>query len=319
MSDWLIETEALCRSFGKGKKALNELNLRLPRGGVHAIVGANGAGKSTLFRILLGFMAPSSGSARVLGVDSQALGPAERARIGFVNEEHSLPGWMGVEQLIRMQRRLYAAPGIARWQEAMLEEVLGHFNVELHQRVSELSRGERAGLSLALALAQQPELLILDEPTLGLDVVSKRAFLEALLFSGQQGGATIVYCSHQMEEVERIADQLVVLERGELRHQSSPDDFCQRVRLWQIEFPFNAPDLRGLPGYLQSQVLDGITHLLLLDQDEATVAAALKELGARRAVSADVGLDRAVNAFLAKNHAAPRRQKNNESKEAVHA
>lgn len=307
MSDWVIETEALCRRFGKGKQALNGLSLRLPRGGVHAIVGANGAGKSTLFRILLGFMAPSSGSARVLGVDSQALGPAERARIGFVNEEHSLPGWMGVKELIHLQRRLYAAPGIARWQAGLLDEVLGHFHVELHQRVSELSRGERAGLSLALALAQQPELLILDEPTLGLDVVSKRAFLEALLFSGQQGGATIVYCSHQMEEIERIADQLVVLERGELRHQSSPEEFCERVRLWQIEFPFQAPDLRGLAGHLQSQTIDGITQLLLLDQPEAVAAAALDELGARRARSAAVGLDRAVNAFLAKNHAAPRR------------
>lgn len=319
MNDWVIETEALTRSFGKGKKALNDLNLRLPRGGVHAIVGANGAGKSTLFRILLGFMAASSGSARVLGVDSQLLGPAERARIGFVNEEHSLPGWMVVSELIAMQRKLYSAPCIARWQGEMLDEVLGHFNVELHQRVSELSRGERAGLSLALALAQQPELLILDEPTLGLDVVSKRAFLEALLFSGQQGGAAIVYCSHQMEEIERIADQLVVLERGELRHQSSPDAFCERVRLWQIEFPFNAPDLRGLPGYLQSQGLDGITHLLLLDQDETMVAAALKDLGARRAVSAAVGLDLAVNAFLAKNHAAPRRNVKAQREAPAHA
>lgn len=318
MSDWVIETEALCRTFGKGKKALNELSLRLPRGGVHAIVGANGAGKSTLFRVLLGFMAASSGQARVLGVDSRALGPAERARIGFVNEEHSLPGWMLVEELIRMQQRIYSAPGIARWQSALLDEVLGHFNVAMHQRVSELSRGERAGLSLALALAQQPELLILDEPTLGLDVVSKRAFLESLLFSGQQGGATIIYCSHQMEEIERIADQLVVLERGELRHQSSPDAFCERVRLWQIEFPFKTPDLRTLPGYLQSQAIDGITHLLMLDQDETVMAAMLDELGARRAVSSSVGLDRAVNAFLAKNHAAPRRSKQ-ETKEQAHA
>ncbi len=318
MSDWVIETEALCRSFGRGKKALSDLSLRLPRGGVHAIVGANGAGKSTLFRILLGFMAPSSGSVRVLGVDSQALGPSERARIGFVNEEHSLPGWMVVEELIRMQQRLYAAPGIGRWQAGLLDEVLGHFHVELHQRVSELSRGERAGLSLALALAQQPELLILDEPTLGLDVVSKRAFLEALLFSGQQGGATIVYCSHQMEEIERIADHLVVLERGELRHQSSPDAFCERVRLWQIEFPFKAPELRGLAGYLQSQTVDGITQLLLLDQPEDATSAALQALGARRAISAAVGLDRAINAFLAKNHAAPRRAKD-ESKESSHA
>ncbi|MDM4765494.1 ABC transporter ATP-binding protein [Pelomonas sp. SE-A7] len=304
-STWAIETESLSRRYGRGKQALNGLTLRLPRGGIHAIVGANGAGKSTLFRILLGFLSPSSGSASVLGVDCQSLGPAERARIGFVNEEHSLPAWMGVQELIAMQRRLYAAQ--QRWDEKLLEEVLGYFNVERSQRVSELSRGERAGLSLALALAQQPELLILDEPTLGLDVVSKRAFLEALLFCGQQRGATIIYCSHQMEEIERVADQLIVLERGELRHQSTPDEFCQRVRLWQLEFPVRAPDLRGLPGYLESQTLDGLTELLLFDQDHEAVLPRLEQLGVRRHASAAVGLDRAVNAVLAQRHAAPRR------------
>lgn len=301
----MIETEALSRRFDGGKWALRGLSLRVPRGGVHAFVGANGAGKSTLFRILLGFMAPSSGWARVLGCDSGALGPAERARIGFVNEEHSLPAWMRVDEVIRMQRRLYSAPGIARWREPLLAEVLGHFNVQPGQRVAELSRGERAGLNLGLALAQSPELLILDEPTLGLDVVSKRAFLEALLFTGESTGATVIYCSHQMEEVERIADRLWILERGELRHSATPDAFCERVRQWQIEFPFKAPDLRGLPGYLQSQTVDGITQLLVLDQSEEAQAMTLRTLGARRAVSSAVGLDRAINAFLSQTHAVP--------------
>jgi ABC-2 type transport system ATP-binding protein len=171
MSDFVIETRQLSKRYG-AKLALDHLDLQVPRGRIHAIVGANGAGKSTLFRILLGFLAPTAGEARILGKDSQALGPEDRGRIGFVNEEHTLPGWMRVHAVTAMQRRQYA-----RWNQDAYEEVLGHYHVLPEQKVSQLSRGERAGFNLALALAQRPELLVLDEPTLGLDVVAKRAFL----------------------------------------------------------------------------------------------------------------------------------------------
>src|SRR5688572_375435 len=111
-SDYVIETVALSKRYGR-KLALDQLDLRIPRGRIHAIVGANGAGKSTLFRILLGFLPPTSGSARILGRDSQRLTPDDRGRIGFVNEEHTLPAWIRVDAVITMQRRLYP-----RWNEA---------------------------------------------------------------------------------------------------------------------------------------------------------------------------------------------------------
>ena len=226
MNPWVIETESLTRRFGS-KTALDDLSLRVARGGVHAIVGANGAGKSTLFRILLGFMRPDAGSARVLGLPAEQLRAPDRARIGFVNEEHHLPGWMPVRELVALQRQQYAA----RWREAPLNQVLSFFQVLPQQRVSELSRGERAGLSLGLALAQGPELLLLDEPTLGLDVVAKRAFLDALMQVGLEQDCTIIYCSHLMDEIERLAEQLIVIERGRLRYQCEPEALCQRVRL----------------------------------------------------------------------------------------
>lgn len=307
MSDYVIDTEALCLRY-KGKLALNRLTLRLPRGGIHAFVGANGAGKSSLFRVLLGFEPLTSGTARVLGHDCGRLTPAVRGRIGFVNEEHTLPGWMRVRDLMRMQQRHYERAGSRRWNGARYDEVLCHFNVEPGQRVGQLSRGERAGLNLALALAQSPELLILDEPTLGLDVVAKRAFLEALLQSSIDDGSTIVYCSHQMDEIERVADKLVILERGSLRYMSDPDDFCGRVQLWVAEFPFKAPELRDLDGVLQVQQLDGLTHVVTFDQlDAAAFEARLKLLGARRVQAMPLGLDRAVNAFLSHGHAGARR------------
>ncbi|MQP75345.1 ATP-binding cassette domain-containing protein [Stenotrophomonas sp. MYb238] len=296
--DYVIETRALSRRYGR-KLALDHLDLAIPRGRIHAIVGANGAGKSTLFRILLGFMPPSAGEARILGKDSQALTPQDRSRIGFVNEEHTLPNWMRVSQVMAMQKHQYA-----RWNQQAFEGVIGHYHVLLEQKVGQLSRGERAGFNLALALAQGPELLVLDEPTLGLDVVAKRAFLESLLYSNAADDCTVIYCSHQMEEIERVADNLIILERGQLRHMSAPEEFTARVSHWVADVPFKGPDPRSVPGLLEVQRLDGLHHYLVLDQDDG-FERFLREAGARNVQSMPVSLDRAVNAFLAKNHAAP--------------
>jgi ABC-2 type transport system ATP-binding protein len=193
-SNYVIETERLDLWYGR-KQALNQLSLRIPRGRIHAIVGANGAGKSSLFRILLGIQSPSSGRATILGHDCTALSERERARIGFVNEEHSLPTWLRVGELVSMQRRLYP-----QWDEQRYRNIVDHFQVLPDQRIASISRGERAGVNLAMGLAQNPELLILDEPTLGLDVVAKRAFLEAVLSSIDVDDMTIIYCSHQLDD-----------------------------------------------------------------------------------------------------------------------
>ena len=296
--DCVIETRALSKRYGR-KLALDSLDLRIPRGRIHAIVGANGAGKSTLFRILMGFMPPTAGEARILGKDSQQLTPQDRSRIGFVNEEHTLPNWMRVSQVTAMQERQYP-----RWNQQAFDGVIGHYHVLPEQKVGQLSRGERAGFNLALALAQGPELLVLDEPTLGLDVVAKRAFLESLLYSNAADDCTVVYCSHQMEEIERVADNLIILERGQLKNMSAPEDFTSRVSHWVADVPFKGPALHTVPGLLEVQRLDGLHHYLVLDQD-AGFERFLREAGARNVQSMPVSLDRAVNAFLAKNHAAP--------------
>ncbi len=294
MTPYVIETDQLSLHYGQ-KTALDSLTLRIPRGGIHAFIGANGAGKSSLFRLLLGFEVPSSGSARILGQDSTALTPAMRARIGFVNEEHTLPEWMRVDELTRMQRKQYP-----QWNQARYDAVIRNFNVQARQKVSELSRGERAGVSLALAMGQNPELLVLDEPTLGLDMVAKRTLLESLLYTDADQEITIIYCSHQMEEIERIADNLVILERGRLRHMSEPDELCGRVQLWAAEFS-SAVDMRKVPGLLELTQIDGISHLVMLDAP-ASFDTLLGSMGARNITSAPVSLGRAVSSLLASGH-----------------
>ena len=296
--DYVIETRALSKRYGR-KLALDHLDLAIPRGRIHAIVGANGAGKSSLFRILMGFLPQTSGEARILGKDSQQLTPADRSRIGFVNEEHTLANWMRVSQVAAMQKHQYP-----RWNQQAFDGVIGHYHVLPEQKVGQLSRGERAGFNLALALAQGPELLVLDEPTLGLDVVAKRAFLESLLYSNAADDCTVIYCSHQMEEIERVADNLIILERGQLKNMSAPEEFTARVSHWVADVPFKGPELHTVPGLLEVQRLDGLHHYLVLDQD-AGFEQFLRTSGARNVQSMPVSLDRAVNAFLAKNHAAP--------------
>ena len=296
--DFVVETRKLCKHYGN-KIAIDRLDLAISGGSIHAIVGANGAGKSTLFRILLGFMPPTSGEARILGRDSRHLRPEDRQRIGFVNEEHTLPGWMTVAAVTAMQRRQYST-----WSQSAFDEVIGHYHVQATQKVAQLSRGERAGFNLALSLAQRPELLVLDEPTLGLDVVAKRAFLETLLHSNAAEGCTVIYCSHQMEEIERVADNLIIMERGALRSISAPDDFRARVSHWIADIPFRGPEARLIPGLLDEQRIDGVYHYLVLDQGEG-FADFLRARGARDIHHLPVSLDRAVNGFLSQHHAAP--------------
>ncbi|SDE47574.1 MULTISPECIES: ABC transporter ATP-binding protein [Kordiimonas] len=293
-----IQTEGLTKRYGK-KTALKDFTLAIGQGGIHAIVGSNGAGKSTLFRILLGVTTATSGIARLLGEDSRDLSPGTRGRVGYVNEEHTLPLWMKAQQITDQQRSFY--PG---WNQSIYEQVIGYFDVDPGQKISGLSRGERAGLNLSMALAQSPDVLILDEPTLGLDVVARQSFLEALMFTETEANTTIIYCSHQMEEIERVADQLIIMEKGTLQNNSSPDAFVERISYWIGDFANGLPAKGALPGFLTSRTIDGQHHILVADQGEE-FGQVLKNNGAKAVAKAPVNLERAVNAFLTKNHNTP--------------
>ena len=298
MSNYIIETKGLSMQFDS-KLALNDLNLKIEAGGIHSIVGSNGAGKSTLFKLLLGVITPSVGECYILGQNSQQLKPTDRGNIGFVNEEHTLPDWMKVAALIDMEKSFYP-----NWNDAIYQQVIGNFNVGHNQKISQLSRGERAGVNLACALAKRPKVLILDEPTLGLDVVAKQAFLESLLFTEKNGECTVIYCSHQMDEIERVADQLIVMEKGQLINSSTPEAFCQRIHYWVVDFHEIAPPSELIPGFLQQRNIEGEVHYMVIDQDHNLNDVFMK-LGANSAFQSEVSLQQAVNGFLSRNHSKP--------------
>jgi ABC-2 type transport system ATP-binding protein len=298
MSNYIIETKDLWMQFGS-KVALKNLNLTIEAGGIHSIVGSNGAGKSTLFKLLLGVNTPSYGECYILGQNSQKLRPQDRGYIGFVNEEHTLPEWMKVTTLIDMEKSFYP-----QWNDAIYKQVIGNFNVEKNQKINQLSRGERAGVNLASALAKRPKVLILDEPTLGLDVVAKQAFLESLLFTEKNEKCTVIYCSHQMDEIERVTDQLIIMEQGELISASTPESFCEKIHYWVVDYPGKAPENHLIPGFLQQRNIEGEIHYMVIDQDNSLKELFIK-LGAQSAFHSEVSLHQAVNGFLSRNHHKP--------------
>lgn len=296
MTDYIIESQGLTKCFGT-KTALYNFNLAIPRGGIHAFIGANGAGKSTFFRLLLGLESPTEGTCSVIGINSQELSPQHRGKIGYVNEEHTLPTWMTVKAVIEMQQGLYP-----KWKQSVFDKVIANFDVGREQKVSQLSRGERAGLNLSMALAQSPEVLILDEPTLGLDVVAKQAFLTALMHTEMDANCTIIYCSHQMEEVERVADNLIIVEAGEVKYMTSPDDFCQRVNYWICDFETLPVAIKDLPCVLSIKNIEDQIHIVTIDQPLEHFEAYLRANGAESVMTAPISLDKAIAAVLAQNH-----------------
>jgi len=204
MSEMVLQTEGLTKYYG-GKLALDHFTIRIPRGCICGFVGRNGSGKTTAIKLLLGFLNPTAGSSQVLGCNSQQLTPAIRQRIGYVSEGHRLIRWMTIAEIAKFQRAFF--PG--QWDIKLFWDMIEYFDLSKKQKIKYLSNGQRAQVSLALALAPNPELLIMDDPTLGLDAAIRRQFLEGMIGLIMWQGRTIFFSSHILGDVERVADRIV--------------------------------------------------------------------------------------------------------------
>lgn len=210
MTEPVIAVEALTRRFG-ATAALDGVNLSLPRGAVYGLVGANGAGKTTLIKHILGLLRAESGSVRVFGLDPVADPVAVLSRIGYLSEENDLPGWMRVDELIRYSRSFY--PG---WDDAYAEELRKTFALDPGAKVKSLSKGQKARAGLLVALAYRPELLVLDEPSSGLDPIVRRDILGAVMRTVASEGRTVLFSSHLLDEVEEVADHVTMISAGRI-------------------------------------------------------------------------------------------------------
>jgi ABC-2 type transport system ATP-binding protein len=229
-SEPVIEVTALTRRFG-AKTALDDVSITVPRGIVFGLVGANGAGKTTLIKHVLGLFKAQSGSVRVFGLDPVAEpGPVLR-RLGYVSEEHDLPGWMRVWELLRYHQAFFPT-----WDPAYAEDLRRRFELDPAARVKELSKGQRARANLLVALGHRPELLVLDEPSSGLDPIVRRDILEAIIRAIADEGRTVLFSSHLLHEVERVSDHVTMINHGKIVFSAPLDDIKEMHRCLTLRF-----------------------------------------------------------------------------------
>jgi ABC-2 type transport system ATP-binding protein len=243
----MIVTHRLTKYYDR-RPVVNALDLRVAQGSVYGLLGRNGTGKSTVIKMLLGMVHPDGGRAEVFGEDSLRLRPETRAKIAYLAEGHPLYRWMTVGEAVRFTRGFY--PG---WNGPLVEQILDHFELSPRAKIRRLSNGQRAQVSLALAVAADPELLILDDPTLGLDTVVRRDFLESLIQIIQRRGRTILFSSHILGDVERVADRIGVLVDGVLRVDCPTDYFKETLRKVVLEFDGEPPKFPATAGLVSDR------------------------------------------------------------------
>jgi ABC-2 type transport system ATP-binding protein len=239
----VIEMRDVRKNFGK-KPVLQGVDLAVPPGQTFAFLGRNGAGKTTTIRMLLGLLKPDAGQIRVLGLDPQKDPLAVRARVGYVAEDQQMFGWMRVGQLLS-----FVAPFYPTWDEKRAKELADKLELPLKTRVKHLSKGQNIRVALVLAMSHRPELVILDDPTLGLDPIMRKEFLRDLVTYFQGEGVSVFFSSHLLYEIEPVADSVVILDHGKVVRQAATDDLRAQVK--RLVGPIEtAQILSSLPGIL---------------------------------------------------------------------
>lgn len=262
----VVSVQHVSKRFRK-MQALDNVSFDIPPGTVCALLGANGAGKTTTIRTLLGLEKPDTGRCTVLGWDSQKYSREIRARVGYVAEKPSLYDWMTIEETGWFAAGFYP-PGY----QPAFEKYCRQFHLNPEQKISELSKGTRAKVALSLALSHHPELLILDEPTSGLDPLVRREFLQSMVDVAAEG-RTVLLCSHQVNEVERVADLVVILLNGKLVCFEKLDDLKEQTREVVMTLPDVHVTLPKLPATILAHATFGHIHSLIVrDLDETQLA-----------------------------------------------
>ena len=274
MDQWVVETNDLRKAYGK-QRAVDGLTLRVPAGSIYGFLGKNGAGKTTTIELLLNIVKPDSGAASVFGVPITDVGRSteQRRRIGFVSEEKGLYPYMTVDQMIRFTR-----PFFPKWQMHLERRYLEMFELPLKKRVGDLSKGMASKLMLLLALARNADLLILDEPTDGLDPTVVDDVLRELVALVASQGITIFFSSHQLHEVEQIADHVCIVDRGRAVVSGSLDELKTQYQRIQVvlENELHTP-VHWVDGVAQVR-LEGRTMSLLVSRNLEAILAQVRSL-----------------------------------------
>ena len=280
----VIEITKLGRRFDL-KLALDQVTLAVPRGCVFGLVGENGAGKTTLIKHILGLLRAETGLVRVFAKDPVADPVGVLGRIGYLSELRDLPAWMRVDELLRYSQAFYP-----KWDATYAESLRKQFGLEPAARIKNLSRGESAKAGLLVALAHRPDLLLLDEPSSGLDPVVRRDILEAIIRTVAEEGRTVFFSSHLLDEVERVSDQLAMMVEGKVVLSGALDDI--KAGHHQLTLRFDSAQTRPpvLDGALS---ISGAGHewTAICNGERARLTEAAGRLGARVVAERSPSLD----------------------------
>ena len=220
-TDYAIEVTHLKHQYGK-RVIYEDLNFKVPHGKVFALLGKNGVGKTTLIKILMGFLRPTAGDCRVFGDASHELTPETRSKIGLLFEGHLAYEFMSIEGVER-----FFAPFYANWKQELYYDLTGKLGLPKNHKIGNMSEGQRSQVVLGLLMAQQPEMLILDDYTMGLDAGYRRLFLDYLADYLKAGDKTVLVTSHIVQDLEKIVDEVIFLERGGYTTQRPLRDFLE--------------------------------------------------------------------------------------------
>jgi len=256
-----IEFENLSKTFGE-KKAVDNLSLQVPAGSIFGFLGPNGAGKTTTVKMMLGLLRPDGGRGRVLNRDIGRESKAIRSKVGYVAEVQEMYRYMTVQEIIS-----FCKPFYPNWNDLLVKKYLDFFQLPAREKIKSLSKGMKTQLALILGMAPEPELLVLDEPTSGLDTINRQEFLRIILEEIAVQGKTVFLSSHLLHDVERVADQVAIINQGKLIDIRRIDDLKTSVKKIRVVFQKDVPDeLFSQPG-IQSYTREGSAYLLSVEDN----------------------------------------------------
>jgi ABC-2 type transport system ATP-binding protein len=243
-ADPVIAITELSRRFGT-KVALDNVSLYVPQGCVFGLVGENGAGKTTLIKHVLGLLKAESGKVRVFGYEPTEAAVEVLGRVGYLSEQPDLPGWMRVDELLRYTKAFYP-----KWDSDYAQTLLAQFGLNPGQRLNTLSKGQSAKAGLLVAQAHRPDLLLLDEPSSGLDPLVRRDILEAVIRTVADEGRTVFFSSHLLEEIERVSDYIAMVHQGRMVLCGPLDEIKAQHRRFTLHFQISQEKPPVIPGAL---------------------------------------------------------------------
>ncbi|MHC4361637.1 MAG: ABC transporter ATP-binding protein [Planctomycetota bacterium] len=294
MNEPAIRIEGLEFSYGRNK-VLRGVDLSVPRGSIFGFLGRNGAGKTTTIKLLLGLLKPEAGVCRVDGLDSVRNTIAVRRAVGYMAEDQRMFGWMRVGQIIKWVGSFY--PG---WDDKFVGKLLDLLELPRRSRVRNLSKGQNSRLALLLALGHRPKVVILDDPTLGLDPIARKDFLRYVIGLLQSNGVTVFFSSHLLYEIEPVADYVAILEEGAIVKWGTTDELRKSIK----KLVLSGADGIGtgdVEGILDIRLVGDRVAVTVQDFDEAKRTAIEKQMGSDAVREVGLNLDEIFEAYVIGN------------------